>query len=240
MTVLDPACGSGNFLYVAINMLLDLEKEVITYATDRGLNPMPQVNPTQLHGLEINPYAQQLAQVVIWIGYLQWKHHNGFPTPDHPVLTPIESIACKDAILDLSDPAHPKEPEWPEAEFIVGNPPFLGNKKMRSELGGDYLAAIWKLYSDRLPATSDLCCYWFEKARDAVASGANVRAGLLATTGIKQVGGEGFLRGSASPGKCSSPFPIAIGFSMVRRSASASSGTPIRRRRSSRSSTERL
>ena len=90
--MLDPACGSGNFLYVAINMLLDLEKEVIAYAADRGLPLVPQVNPSQLHGLEINPYAQQLAQVVIWIGYLQWMHHNGFKMPDHPVLTPIERI----------------------------------------------------------------------------------------------------------------------------------------------------
>ena len=122
--MLDPACGSGNFLYVAIHMLLDLEKEVIAYAATRGLSLVPQVNPAQLHGLEINPYAQQLAQVVIWIGYLQWMHYNGFKMPDHPVLSPIESIRCMDAILDLSDPEHPKEPEWPEAEFIVGNPPF--------------------------------------------------------------------------------------------------------------------
>ena len=71
VAVLDPACGSGNFLYVAIHMLLDLEKEVIAYAATRGLSLVPQVNPSQLHGLEINPYAQQLAQVVIWIGYLQ-------------------------------------------------------------------------------------------------------------------------------------------------------------------------
>ena len=92
VTVLDPACGSGNFLYVAIHMLLDLEKEVIAYASDRGLSLVPQVNPAQLHGLEINPYAQQLAQVVIWIGYLQWMHYNGFKMPDHPVLTPIETI----------------------------------------------------------------------------------------------------------------------------------------------------
>jgi hypothetical protein len=188
VVVLDPACGSGNFLYVAIHMLLDLEKEVIAYASDRGLSPVPQVNPAQLHGLEINTYAQQLAQIVIWIGYLQWMHHNGFKIPDHPVLARIDSIRCMDAILDLSDPENPKEPEWPEAEFIVGNPPFLGNKRMRSELGDAYLASIWKVYSDRLPATSDLCCYWFEKARDAVVSHANVRAGLLATTGITQVG----------------------------------------------------
>ena len=128
VTVLDPACGSGNFLYVAIHMLLDLEKEVIAYAATRGLSLVPLVSPTQLHGLEINQYAQQLAQVVIWIGYLQWMHHNGFKMPDNPVLAPIDSILRQDAILDLSDPEHPKEPDWPEAEFIVGNPPFLGGK----------------------------------------------------------------------------------------------------------------
>ena len=116
-------------------MLLDLEKEVITYASDRGLSPIPRVNPAQLHGLEINPTRQQLAQVVIWIGYLQWMHYNGFKMPDHPVLTPIETIRQMDAILDLSDPEHPKEPEWPEAEFIVGNPPFLGERSYCAELG---------------------------------------------------------------------------------------------------------
>jgi hypothetical protein len=100
--VLDPACGSGNFLYVAINLLLDLEKEVITYGANHGVSWFPQVSPRQLAGLEINPYAQQLAQVVIWIGYLQWLHHNGFKTPSNPVLEPIENIHLKDAILDLS------------------------------------------------------------------------------------------------------------------------------------------
>ena len=145
VVVLDPACGSGNFLYVAIHMLLDLEKEVIAYANMRGLSPVPQVNPLQLHGLEINPYAQQLAQVVIWIGYLQWMHHNGFKMPDHPVLAPIESIRCMDAILDLSDPEHPKEPEWPEAEFMVGNPPFLGGKLMRRGLGDEYVDTMFPI-----------------------------------------------------------------------------------------------
>ena len=163
VTVLDPACGSGNFLYVAINMLLDLEKEVIAYAATRGLSLVPHVSPAQLHGLEINPYAQQLAQVVIWIGYLQWMHYNGFKMPDHPVLAPIESIRCMDAILDLSDPEHPKEPEWPEAEFIVGNPPFLGDKKMRGALGDEYVKAVRRLYQQRLPGQSDLCCFWFRR-----------------------------------------------------------------------------
>ncbi len=183
--VLDPACGSGNFLYVAIHMLLDLEKEVITYAASRGLSLVPQVNPSQLHGLEINTYAQQLAQVVIWIGYLQWMHHNGFKMPSHPVLAPIESVQRMDAILDLSDPEHPKEPEWPEAEFIVGNPPFLGDKKMRGELGDEYVTALRALYQDRLPGQLDLCCYWFEKSRDMIELKRCARAGLLATQGIR-------------------------------------------------------
>ena len=133
--MLDPACGSGNFLYVAIHLLLDLEKEVITYAQSRGLSLLPHVRPTQLAGLEINPYAQQLAQVVIWIGYLQWMHHNGFKMPSNPVLDPIENIRCMDAILDLSDPENPKEPEWPKADVIVGNPPFLGGKNATDEFG---------------------------------------------------------------------------------------------------------
>ena len=176
VTVLDPACGSGNFLYVAINLLLDLEKEVIAYAAAHGLALFPHVRPTQLSGLEINPFAQQLAQVVIWIGYLQWMHHNGFKPPSDPVLEPIESIRCQDAILDLSDPENPKEPEWPEAEFIVGNPPFLGDKKMRGGLGDEYVESLRALYEDRLPGQSDLCCYWFEKAREQIAA-AKTQAG---------------------------------------------------------------
>ncbi len=115
-------------------------------------------------------------------------HHNGFKEPRDPVLEPIENIRCQDAILDLSDPEHPKEPDWPEAEFIVGNPPFLGNKRMRSELGDEYVTALWGLYGDRLPATSDLCCYWFEKSRQIIGQHKQTRVGLLATTGIGQVG----------------------------------------------------
>lgn len=183
--VLDPACGSGNFLYVAINLLLDLEKEVLTYAGERGYVRYPLVKPTQLHGLEINEYARQLAQVVIWIGYLQWQHFNGYQRSRDPILDPIESIRHGDAILDLSDPANPREPEWPEAEFIVGNPPFLGDKKMRAELGDDYVDALRHLYEGRLPGQSDLCCYWFEKARAMIEAGKVKRVGMLATQGIR-------------------------------------------------------
>jgi type II restriction/modification system DNA methylase subunit YeeA len=183
--ILDPACGSGNFLYVAINLLLDLEKEVIAYAARLGTTLLPQVRPTQLYGLEINPYAAELAQVVIWIGFLQWTHHNGFAAPRDPILQPIDTIRNMDAIIDLSDPDNPKEPQWPEADVIVGNPPFLGDKKMRAELSAEYVDALRCLYCDRLPGQSDLCCYWFEKSRQQLALGRCSRAGLLATQAIR-------------------------------------------------------
>ena len=149
---------------MAIHLLLDLEKEVISCVSTWQLGLLPQVRPTQLAGIEINPYAQELAQVVIWIGFLQWMHHNGFQPPRNPVLEPFESIVNKDAILDLSDPDKPKEPEWPAADFIVGNPPFLGTKRLRGELSDEYVDLLFQLYDKRVP----LCCYWFEKSRDLI------------------------------------------------------------------------
>lgn len=191
VTVLDPACGSGNFLYVALHMLLDLEKEVLTYAESRDPQKrIPLVRPTQLKGLEVNVYARELAQVVIWIGFHQWMRFNGFVPPTDPVLQPMDSIRWQDAVLNRSDPENVRETDWPDAEFVVGNPPFLGNKLMRSKLGGEYVEQLWGMYGDRLPAMSDLCAYWFEKARAMIEQGRAKRAGLLATTGIKQVGGR--------------------------------------------------
>ncbi|MCY2968040.1 MAG: class I SAM-dependent DNA methyltransferase, partial [Planctomycetota bacterium] len=183
--ILDPACGSGNFLYSAIRLLLDLEKEVYRFASQYGVSFIPQVRPSQLAGIEINRSAQELAQVVIWIGYLQWKHHNGFSIPRNPVLDPIDSIRCMDAILDLSDPEHPTEPEWPAADYIVGNPPFLGGKLLRANMGDQYIDAAFRVWADRVPREADLCCYWFEKARAQIEQGKLRRAGLLATQGIR-------------------------------------------------------
>ncbi|MCH8965019.1 MAG: class I SAM-dependent DNA methyltransferase, partial [Planctomycetes bacterium] len=140
--ILDPACGSGNFLYVAIQQLLDLEKQVITYAAkpEIALGLFPQVRPTQLLGIEINPYAAELAQVVIWIGYLQWMRDHGFVAPADPILEPLQTIECRDAILDLSDPEKPEAARWPDADFIIGNPPFLGSKMFRKQgLSEDYV-----------------------------------------------------------------------------------------------------
>lgn len=187
LRVLDPACGSGNFLYVTLQKLKDLEKEVILFAGQRlGQSFFPLVNPEQLYGLEINSYAHELAQMTVWIGWLQWIRSNGFGFPQDPILSPLaDNFRQQDAIMDLSDLANPKEPEWPEVDCIVGNPPFLGDKMMRRELGDIYVEKLRSLYQGRIPGQSDLCCYWFEKTRAHIAAGKCKRAGLLATQGIR-------------------------------------------------------
>jgi type II restriction/modification system DNA methylase subunit YeeA len=184
--VLDPACGSGNFLYVALKHLLDLEKEVISFALAHRLTAfIPQVDPGQLYGIELNAYAHELAQVVVWIGYIQWLHDNGFGIPSHPILKPLENIRRMDAVLTHDEAGRPVEPAWPEADVIIGNPPFLGDKKMRSELGSPYVNDLRRLYEGRVPGGADLVCYWFERARHHIDRGCAERAGLLATQGIR-------------------------------------------------------
>lgn len=184
--ILDPACGSGNFLYVALAGVQDLEKAMITYGADNGISLMfPRVGPTQLFGLEVNEYARELAQVVIWIGYLQWMTANGFQVNRDPVLEPMETIRLQDALLDLSDPEHPKEAAWPAADFIIGNPPFLGGKRLRTELGDEYVDDLFAVYNGRVPREADLVAYFIEKARQEIAQGNVSRAGLLATNSIR-------------------------------------------------------
>ena len=187
--VLDPACGSGNFLYVTLQKLKDLEKQVIEYGQSRNLSgPMQLVGPWQLHGIEINTYACDLAQMTVWIGYLQWQRDNGYLNFDDPVLRSMDNFQCKDAILDLTDPDNPREPDWPSVDYIVGNPPFLGDKLMRGILGDDYTEMLRAMYAGRIPGQSDLCCYWFEKARAHILARKCRRAGLLATNSIRQAG----------------------------------------------------
>jgi type II restriction/modification system DNA methylase subunit YeeA len=184
--VLDPACGSGNFLYVTLQKLKDFEKDVILYASNKGLGGfLPVVGPWQLYGIEINPYAYELAQMTVWIGYLQWVRNNGLGNVSEPVLRKMDNFKCMDAIIDLSDPENPREPEWPKVDFIVGNPPFLGGKLLRRELGDAYVNKLLALWKDQTPAEADLCCYWFEKARAQIKKGRCKRAGLLATQGIR-------------------------------------------------------
>jgi hypothetical protein len=184
--VLDPACGSGNFLYVTLQKLKDLEKEVLVYASEQKLGGfIPLVSPLQFYGIEINPYAFELAQTTLWIGYLQWIQSNGFGVPAEPILREMQNFRNIDAVIDLTDPSNPSEPEWPTADFIVGNPPFLGGKRIRGEIGDVYFEALVRLYQSAIPAFSDLCCYWFEKARHQIELGRCKRAGLLATQGIR-------------------------------------------------------
>ena len=194
VTVLDPACGSGNFLYIALRSLLDLEREVISYTERRHIDYpegkyaadyTPRVSPNQMYGLELDPYAAELARTALWIGYIQWHYANGIAYTRRPVLTTLDTIRCTDAILARDEHGNPVEPEWPDSEFIVGNPPFLGYSPFRDKMGDDYVNAVYSLYGDRIPNSSDLCCYWFEKARAQIAAGKTKRAGLLATQGIR-------------------------------------------------------
>lgn len=186
MTVLDPACGSGNFLYVALKRLLDLEKEVSIFAATNRLPAMfPKVDPSQLYGIEVNVYAHELASIVVWIGYIQWLRSNGFGTPSSPILKPLSNIRQMDAILAYDAEGRPVEPEWPQAEVIIGNPPFLGGTKMRGELGNLYVSDLRALYSGKLPPAADLVCYWFERSRQQISKGLSNRCGLLATQGIR-------------------------------------------------------
>jgi hypothetical protein len=184
--VLDPACGSGNFLTVALGALLDLEKEVVAYGAAAGLAGMfPEVSPRQLYGLEINTYAHELAQVAVWIAYLQWMTANGFQPRRDPILQALDTIRLQDALLDLSDPAHPREAAWPEAEFIIGNPPFLGVRRLRAGLGDNYVDFLFQVYGDGVPHEADFVVYWHEKARAQIAKGNAYRAGLIATQAIR-------------------------------------------------------
>jgi hypothetical protein len=185
--ILDPACGSGNFLYVSLALLKALEKEVVAFAAVHGVDGMvPRVHPRQLFGIETNAFAHELASIVIWIGYLQWKHRNVMPLDDEePILELLDQVEGKDAILDLSAPDHPCEAAWPKVDVVVGNPPFLGGKRLRKELGDEYVDGLFSVWDRRVARESDLCCYWFEQGRAAIDSGRAKRVGLLATQAIR-------------------------------------------------------
>jgi hypothetical protein len=187
VTVLDPACGSGNFLYMALQSLKDLEREAIHWGslTMRFSAQYPQVGPHQLRGIELNPYAAELARVTIWIGEIQWMLRNGFAYARDPILRPLANIETKDALIDGSDPAQPSEAGWPDAEVIIGNPPFLGGKLLRANLGDAYVDTLFRVYAGRVPREADLVTYWHEKARGMVEAGRTRRVGLLATQGIR-------------------------------------------------------
>lgn len=189
--VLDPACGSGNFLYLALLALKDLEHRAQVEAEALGLpRGFPRIGPEVVKGIEINPYAAELARVSVWIGEIQWMLKNGFSASGNPILKPLDTIECRDALMTSQlgngeESGEWAEAEWPEADAIIGNPPFLGDRKMKPELGEGYVNALRSIYVGRVRGGADLVCYWFAKAWEQLEKGATTVAGFVATNSIR-------------------------------------------------------
>lgn len=220
--VLDPACGSGNFLYVALKEMKRLEGEVhrtLVAAGDRQVwldLPGDTVHPAQFYGIEIKPWAAKIAELVLWIGYLQWQVSSGRmrQTPD-PLLQDLRHIENRDALITwnseepvLDEHGQPqmvaqgvskkhgirsmvpltrfvgvKVADWPPADFIVGNPPFLGNKRMSDVLRPSYVSAIRSAFPE-VPGTADLVMYWWARCAELIRVDKLRRFGLVTTNSI--------------------------------------------------------
>lgn len=237
VTVLDPACGSGNFLYVALELMKRLEGEIVATMEELGQTQASlglsghTVDPHQFLGIELNPWAANVAELVLWIGYLQWHYRtHGKAAPSEPILRDFKNIEHRDAVLTWSDrtprldedgapvtrwdgvttmrhPAtggevpdpsarmqiydyvDPRPAEWPEATFIVGNPPFIGNKRMRESLSDGYVEGLWQAYP-KMPQSADLVMFWWEKAalkaRAYDGQTGLRRFGLITTNSLRQ------------------------------------------------------
>ena len=231
--VLDPACGSGNFLYVTLEHLKRLEAEVLDQLhafgdSNESIGDTETVTLRQLLGIEINERAAALAELVLWIGWLQWHiRTRGSNSVAEPVVHDYRNIDCRDAVLayDRVEPAldadgrvitrwdgrtmkrhpvtgeevpdeaaqvaqlayvNPRKAEWPQADFIVGNPPFIGNKRMRDALGDGYTQALRASWHD-VPETADFVMYWWQHAAAATRALRSRRFGFITTNSITQV-----------------------------------------------------
>ncbi len=231
--VLDPACGSGNFLYVTLEHLKRLEGEVLN-ALDRLGHEQAAlemagftVDPHQLLGIEVNPRAAAIAELVLWIGYLQWHFRTrGRVMPPEPIIKNFRNIECRDAVLawdrteqvldkqgvpvtrwdgrttkphpvtgeEVPDEStrtpvvryvNPRKAEWPQADFIVGNPPYIGVRRLKLSIGDEYVDTLREVYPD-VPETSDYVMYWWEKSALTVSLGMTRRFGLITTNSIVQ------------------------------------------------------
>ena len=162
--------------------LKDLEHKVNLEAEILGIpRRPPQVGPECLKGIEINRFAAELARVSVWVGEIQWMRANGFSAARDPILKPLGTIECRDALLNEDK----SETKWPEADVIVGNPPFLGNKRMIDILGEQYVDQLRGAYEHSLGKGVDLVMYWFDKALRQIERGDAVRAGLVGTNSIR-------------------------------------------------------
>ncbi|MCC6158978.1 MAG: DUF559 domain-containing protein [Deltaproteobacteria bacterium] len=247
--VLDPACGSGNFLYVTLDLFKEIEAEVLRELTDLGDRQSLMeveglsVNPGQFLGIEINPRAREIADLVLWLGYLQWQRRvYGERTPPEPVLQPYKNIVCRDAVLDYDDVkprldadgkpittwdqrtfktsaitgkevpdedarvpvfdyVNARPAEWPEADYVVSNPPFVGDKMMRFALGDGYVETLRATYPNM--GHSDLVMYWWEKAAGLVRAEKLKRFGFITTNSITQVFNRKVIECALTPGTSS-------------------------------------
>jgi N-6 DNA Methylase len=182
--VLDAACGSGNFLYLALHALKDLEHraQLDAEALGFGRQLTVETGTDNVLGIEINEYAAELARITVWIGDIQWCQRNGRLIDKNPILSSLDGIQHQDALLN----ADGTETEWPAADVIVGNPPFLGGSKKRGELGDAYFDKLAKAYpKQHVPPGADLVCYWFDKARRQIEQGKAKAAGLVSTNSIR-------------------------------------------------------
>ncbi|MBK6459282.1 MAG: class I SAM-dependent DNA methyltransferase [Gemmatimonadetes bacterium] len=237
---LDPACGSGNFLYVTLAAVKRIELEVLNemqrLSDGQGGLVLDEVHPRQFHGIEIKPWAREIAELTLWIGYHQfWRDTHGGRTPPTPILEDTGTLECRDAVLawdeivhrpekDRPDPTprvrHPvtgelvpdpeaklpyyeyvgaRAAEWPRADFIVGNPPYIGEKRQRETLGDGYVEALRSAYTD-LTDSADFVVYWWHQAAESVATGRAIRAGLITTNSIVQAKNRAVIEHASSRG----------------------------------------
>jgi hypothetical protein len=204
-TVLDPACGTGNFLYVSLELMKRLEGEVLeALANLGGQDRLAEleghtVGPHQFLGIEVSPQAAAIAELVLWIGYLQWYFRTHSGQPPEPILRGFRSIEQRDAVLTWDGyPAttvengrevrrNPRVPAWPEADYIVGNPPFIGGKDIRARLGDAYTEGLWAAHR-HMNDSADFVMYWWNQAADILTrKGSRLkRFGLVTTNSITQ------------------------------------------------------
>jgi hypothetical protein len=203
--VLDPACGTGNFLYVTLELMKRLEGEVLEALVDLGGQEVltglggHTVDPHQFIGMEINPRAAAIAELVLWIGYLQWHFRTKGGVPLEPILRAFKNIEVKDAILTWDGyPARQivdgvevfrgaRRPTWPTAEFIIGKPPFIAGQNFREQFGNGYAEALWRIHRD-IPGGADFVMFWWDRAAEILTQKGSVlrRFGLVTTSSITQ------------------------------------------------------